>query len=144
MEKNTKIIVLKAREFIYTIIFAALVLLLVFVLVWMFSSKNETKETIANVYQPGIYTASVDLGGSALNVEVTVDANRITHVALVETSESITTMYPLINSTLDEINAQLTTIDSPDELTFSSDNQYTTTIIKQAILAASQKAEIHP
>ena len=110
----------------------------------MFSSKNETKETIANVYQPGIYTASVDLGGSALNVEVTVDANRITHVALVETSESITTMYPLINSTLDEINAQLTTIDSPDELTFSSDNQYTTTIIKQAILAASQKAEIHP
>lgn len=144
MEKNTKIIVLKAREFIYTIIFAALVILLVFVIVWMFSSKNETKETIADVYQPGIYTASVDLGSSSLNVEVTVDAKNITHVALVNTDETVTTMYPLINSTLDEINAQLTTIDNPEELTFSGENQYTTTIIKQAIIAASEKAKVNP
>lgn len=144
MEKNTKIIVLKAREFIYTIIFAALVILLILVIVWMFSSKNETKETIASVYQPGIYTASVDLGSSPLNVEVTVDAEKITHVALVNTDETITTMYPLINSTLDEINAQLTTIDRPEDLTFSGDNQYTTTIIKQAIIAATDKARVNP
>ncbi len=144
MEKNTKIIVLKAREFIYTIIFAALVILLILVIVWMFSSKNETKETIASVYHPGIYTASVDLGSSPLNVEVTVDAEKITHVALVNTDETITTMYPLINSTLDEINAQLTTIDRPEDLTFSGDNQYTTTIIKQAIIAATDKARVNP
>lgn len=144
MGKNTKIIVLKAREFIYTIIFAALVILLVLVIVWMFSSKNETKETSAGVYQPGIYTASVDLGSSSLNVEVTVDAKKITHVDLVNTDETVTTMYPLIHSTLDEINAQLTTVDSPEELTFSGDNQYTTTIIKQAIIAASDKAKVNP
>lgn len=144
MEKNTKIIVLKAREFIYTIIFAVLVILLVLVIVWMFSSKNETKETSASVYQPGIYTASVDLGSSPLNVEVTVDAEKITHVALVNTDETVTTMYPLIHSTLDEINAQLTTIDRPEDLTFSGDNQYTTTIIKQAIIAATDKARVNP
>lgn len=144
MEKNTKIIVLKAREFVYTIIFAALVILLVLVLVWMFSSKNETKETSAGIYQPGIYTASVDLGSSPLNVEVTVDAEKITHVALINTDETVTTMYPLIHSTIDEINAQLTTIDTPEELTFSSDNQYTTTIIRQAIIAAADKARVNP
>ncbi len=142
MEKNTKIIVLKAREFIYTMIFAALVILLILVIIWMFSSKNETKETSGDIYTPGIYTASVDVGGAAMNVEVTVDSEAITHVALVNTDEAVTTMYPLITSTIEEINAQLANIQSPDELTFSSDNQYTTIIIKQAINAALEKAKL--
>lgn len=49
-------------------------------------------------------------------------------------------MYPLIHTSLEEINAQLPNIQSPDELTFSSENQYTTVIIKQAIAAALEKA----
>lgn len=142
MEKNTKIIVLKAREFIYTMIFAALVILLILVIIWMFSSKNETKETSGDIYTPGIYTSSVDIGSSSMNVEVTVDASNITHVALVNTDETITTMYPLITTTMDEINAQLTNIKSLDELTFSSENQYTTIIIKQAIASALEKASL--
>ncbi|MDE5966758.1 MAG: hypothetical protein K2G89_07990 [Lachnospiraceae bacterium] len=142
MEKNKKIIVLKAREFIYTMIFAALVILLIVTIVWMFSSKSETNEQADAVYQPGIYTAGVDIGSASLNVEVTVDACNITHVGLVNTDESITTMYPLIHTSLDEINAQLPNIQSPDELTFSSENQYTTVIIKQAIAAALEKAAL--
>lgn len=144
MEKNKKIIVLKAREFIYTLIFAALILLLVFVLVWMFSAKDHAVSTNADVYRPGIYTSSVSLGNSALHVDVTVDSDRVTHVDFVNTDEAVTTMYPLLDTTLDEINAQLTTAASPEDLTFSGENQYTTTIIKQAILAAVEKAKINP
>ncbi len=142
MEKNKKIIVLKAREFIYTLIFAALVVLLIITIVWMFSSKDESKDVASAVYKPGIYTAGVNIGSSSLNVEVTVDANTITHVGLVNTDEAITTMYPLIHTTIEEINGQLTNIQSPEELTFSSENQYTTIIIKQAISAALEKAAI--
>lgn len=144
MEKTKKIIVLKAREFIYTLIFAALILLLVFVLIRMFSSKDHAVSTNADVYIPGVYTSNVALGKNSLNVEVTLDSDRVTHVEFVNTDESITTMYPLLDTTLDEINAQLATVDSPEDLTFSGENQYTTTIIKQAILAAAKKAEIHP
>lgn len=141
MSGKTKIVVLKAREFIYTMIFIALLIVLTCILFWMFRDQNTSLHTSANaIYNPGIYTAGVTLGSETLNLEITVDETQITHVGLVNTSETVTTMYPLVTSSIDEINQQLPTITDPDELTFSNENQYTTVILKQAIEAALEKA----
>jgi hypothetical protein len=49
-------------------------------------------------------------------------------------------MYPLLESAVEDINNQLETVDSIDDLTFRSDSQYTNTILKQAMKNALSKA----
>ncbi len=142
MGGTTKIVVLKAREFVYTLIFLALIILLVCVFVWMFASdKNKDVASLA-VYNPGIYYANISIGNEPLNLEVTVDEMSITHVGLHNTSETITTMYPLIDTAIEELNSQLGSVQSIDDLVFSGENQYTAIVIKQALRAAIEKATI--
>ena len=140
MNKSTKIVVLRSRELIYTGIFVILGMILILLFILMFFPKS-AKEKEQAKYQPGIYTSTLTLGDSTLNVEVTVDENHIKQVDLVNVDESITTMYPLLTPTLEEINENLSTTDNLDELT-SSKNQYTNILLIQSIKNAAKKAEI--
>ncbi len=142
MGGTTKIVVLKAREFIYTLIFIALIILLICVLIWMFASEQNTDTASNAIYHPGVYYANISIGNEPLNLEVTVDETAITHVGLHNTSESITTMYPLIDTAIEEINAQLGSIQNIDDMVFSGENQYTSIVIKQAMRVAIEKAMI--
>ena len=76
---NPKILVVHLKEIIYTVIFAALGILLIILLVAMFLNKdkdaNSTKQD--QLYIPGVYSAALILNDSALNLEVLVDANHI-------------------------------------------------------------------
>ncbi len=197
MSNKTRIIVLKSKELIYTGIFVALGILLIFLLLYMFSPKDENPENNDNTaigtdtdasassdtdsvsvgnmngssdlqedvstqdsaeadtvqetteadtvqqasvtYEPGIYTSTMNLGGSNLAVTVTVDADRISHVDIANIDETITAMYPLLSPTLDEINAQISSVSSIDEITCSSDNEYTSIIICDAIKRALEE-----
>lgn len=141
MESKTKIIVLKAKELIYTGIFLVLGIILILVLIFMFT-QGKTQETISPVmeYIPGVYTSSITLGNSSLNVEVTVDQNHITNVSLANLDETVETMYPLLEPAITKINEKLQTVDSIDEIDFSTENQYTHTILTQAIKNALEKA----
>ncbi|MBO8463153.1 MAG: hypothetical protein IAC13_04395 [Firmicutes bacterium] len=141
MESKTKIVVLRAKELIYTGIFLVLGIILILVLIFMFM-QGKTEETMAPVsnYIPGVYTSSITLGSSSLNVEVTVDKQHVTKVSLSNLDESIETMYPLLEPAISEINDKLQTISSIEELDFTSDNQYTHTILTQAIKNALEKA----
>lgn len=142
MESKTKIVVLRAKELIYTGIFLVLGIILILVLIFMFT-QGKTKETMAPTmeYIPGVYTSSITLGSSSLNVEVTVDQNHITNVSLANLDETVETMYPLLEPAVAEINEKLQTVDSIDEIDFTADNQYTHTILTQAIKNALEKAE---
>lgn len=142
MESKTKIVILQAKELIYTGIFVALGIILILVLIFMFvpkDGKTDADETMQ--YVAGVYTSSINLGNQALNVEVTVDKDHITSVNLKNMNETIETMYPLLNSSLEDINKQLETVNSIDEVNFSETNQYTNTILKQAIKNALEKAQ---
>ncbi|MBP3505894.1 MAG: hypothetical protein J6K43_05760 [Lachnospiraceae bacterium] len=144
MSSNTKILIFKAKELIYTIIFVVLGILLLLLLLFMFLPDKaeqplpEVTETAA--YIPGVYSSTVQLGESTLDVQVTVDSNRICDVSIVNLNETVTTMYPLLTPALEEINSQLPNIESVDELTGSADSQYTSVILIQAIKNALEPA----
>ena len=142
MESKTKIVVLRAKELIYTGIFLVLGIILILVLIFMFT-QGKTKETMAPTatYIPGVYTSSITLGSSSLNVEVTVDKNHVTNVSLANLDETVETMYPLLEPAISEINEKLQTATSIEQVDFTADNQYTHTILTQAIKNALEKAE---
>lgn len=161
MSSNTKIIVLKSKELIYTGIFIVLGILLILLLVYMFSGDSKTdsdnKDTISSsqtqeqveestetitTYKPGVYTSELNLGGSQLQVTVTVDENTVSHVDISNLDDTVTAMYPLIQPSLDEINNQIAVVTSVDDITYSKDNQYTTIIIMEAVKQAIEPAII--
>lgn len=156
MSVNTKIIVLKSKELIYTGIFIILGILLIALLVYMFSgdkSKDDKDTAISQkkeqvqestetmtTYKPGVYTSELNLGGSLLQVTVTVDESTISHVDITNLDDTVTAMYPLIQPSLDEINNQISMVNNIDDITYSKDNQYTTIIIMEAIKQAVSPA----
>lgn len=141
MSSDTKIVVLKSKELIYTIIFIVLAILLILLFFYMFSpGKNKDNDNASTTYKPGVYTSTLCMGANTLNVKVTVDKDNINNVSIENLDETITTMYPLLEPSIEEINNQLPNIDSLDELQYSSDNQYTYIMITQAINDAIKNA----
>ena len=89
--------------------------------------------TGAVTYKSGVYSSVMNVGGQTeLQLVVTVDNGAVSHIDITNLSESVTAMYPLIGPSLDEINTQLESGVSFDNLTYSKDNQYTTILIIQA------------
>lgn len=156
MSAKTKIVVLHVKELIYTGIFAALGILLIVLLIMMFlpdngSSGNNTSPTdaakegasptsSATLYIPGIYTTELVLGGQSVDVEVIVDNDAITTVRLVNLSEAVTTMYPLLQPTLDAICQQIYETQSLDQITYTADSKYTSLVLLEAIQRSLDKA----
>lgn len=141
MGSKTKIIILQAKELIYTGIFVVLGIILIMVLIFMFSPRDKKDGVEPTMqYVAGVYTSTITLGENKLNVEVAVDKNHIQSVKLENIDEAVTTMYPLLEPTLEDINTQLETVDTIDDVTFSENSQYTNTILKQAIKNALDKA----
>jgi hypothetical protein len=167
MSSNTKILVLKARELIYTLIFAVLGVALILLMIYMFSEKgadNSTTEAstteasedssettdeadgtesepasaiiTTTTYVPGSYEAAINLGGTLLNLEVYVDDTCVPVASINNLSDDIKEMYPLIEPALEEINSQLADGCTPDEITYSYDNKYTSLMIIDAIRSA--------
>lgn len=148
---STKLIVLKSKEIIYTLIFLALVAVLVIILMIMFKGDkkgkeeeemNPVSEEVTTGYVPGTYDSSITLGESTISVMVTVDSESITDVSFKQLDESVMAMYPLLESSMEDINTQLQYVSSIDNLTYSSDNKYTATLIINAIRDALSKAVI--
>lgn len=155
MSAKTKIVVLHMKELIYTGIVVALGILLVILLLAMFRPDNNTannhasadvsSEDIADVstsslYIPGIYTTELVLGGHTIDVEVIVEQDTITSVRLVNLNEAVTTMYPLLQPTLDTLCEQIYVTQSLDRITYNNDNKYTSLVLLEAIQNSLDKA----
>lgn len=141
MGSNTKIIVLHMKEIIYTIIFAILAIVLILLLVFMFLPKDaETSQNI-NHYNPGVYTSSLSLNNTNLEVEVTVDETHINSIRFSNLDDSVTTMFPLIQPAMEDIADQICETQSLENISLSETTPYTSQVIINAISDALTKAE---
>lgn len=144
MSSKTKIVVLRMKEIIYTAIFLGLAVLLITLCFIMFRPKRETAAVSGDVagYVPGVYSAALTLGNENVNVEVRVDAKRINSIELVPLSEAVTTMYPLMQPTLEDLASQIVGTQSTENLTYPSASRYTSGALLKAIDTALDKAKI--
>lgn len=142
MSGKPKILVFRLKELIYTGIFIVLGILLIILLIYMFKpdSEKETNNNVHNQYTPGVYTTSLTLNGESFEVEVVVDADHINSVELKNTSDIVTTMYPLMSSSIEDISKQIVEKQSIDSITYSEDNKYTYSILIDAIRQTLNKA----
>lgn len=140
---KTKIVVIQLKEIIYTVIFAALGILLILLLIFMFK-PNKDKEAASSetdMYTAGVYTSSITLNDTALNLEVVVDKNHINHVGIKNIDEAITTMFPLVEPSLEAIATQLYNDVPLDEIKIEEDQKYTQQLLIEAIKMALEKAQ---
>ena len=140
MSVKTKIVVLHMKEVIYTAIFVAMAVLLVVLLYFMFRGKDKVEETM--LYTPGVYTSSIQFSNSTIEVEVAVDENHINNVSIANLDETINTMYPLMQPAVEGLKEQIVKKQSVENLTYDTENQYTSQILIDAIEQALEKAEI--
>ncbi len=164
MNSKPKIVVLKLREIIYTLMLLFLVVLLVICLVLMFSGKAkksgtqkttsaetsaaQNTETAQGIsletasYTPGVYTTPITLGNSAVDVEVTVDSDHINSIRLVNLSETTAAAYPLVSPSLEHIASQILEKQSLEDITCPQENRYTSQLLLSAISQALETAKI--
>lgn len=144
MHSKTKIIVLHMKELVYTGIFLLLGILFLVLIVLMFFSDNKTassgESAYAAAYTPGVYTTTLLLGQSSATLEIVLDENNINSIRLVQLDEAVTTMYPLIEPSLSSITEQIYESQSLDNITFSDDNRYTSSVLLEAIRTTIEKA----
>ena len=147
MSSKTKIVVLHVKELIYTGIIAVLGILFIVLLIIMFLPKEEKPETMptmtqttSNTYVPGVYTTSLILNDNVVEIEVTVDEKNINSIRLVNLDEAVTTMYPLIQPSFEDLANQIIQNQSLDGITYSDDSKYTSMILLNAITASLEKA----
>ena len=169
MSANTKIVVLRRKELLYTGIFAALgVLFIILLLMLLLPGKDtdasygtpdspddtaaEMPDNVAdvstgavadtgNTYIPGIYTTELILGSETANVEVIVNNHAITSVSLADPSETLITMYPLLEPTMESLNDQLCEMQDPSQVTYSAETRYTSLVLLEAVKASLEKAK---
>lgn len=208
MSANTKIVVLRRKELLYTGIFAALGVLFVILLLILLlpgkaadtsgapDSPDSTAETVMpdnvadlgripqsaqtedvstgavadtdavldsasgavdndgavldsvsgpvgtdNTYIPGIYTTELILGSETVNVEVIVNDHAITSLSLADPDETLTTMYPLLEPTMDSLSEQICETQDLSQVTYSAETRYTSLVLLEAVKTSLEKAK---
>ena len=121
MSAKTKIVVLHMKEMIYTLVFAGLGILLILLLIFMFLPKQRDKSTETMKYVAGVYTSTIQFNDSTIDV-------------------AVTTMYPLMESAVENLADQIVTKQSTENISYSEDNQYTSMVILNAVDDALKKA----
>ena len=138
MSSKTKIVVLHMKEIIYTAIFIALGILL---LAFMFSPKQKRSTSSEIRYVPGIYTSTFSLNNTVMELEVVVDESHINAIRFSNLNESVTTMYPLMQPTIEYIAEQIYDTQSLENISYNEESPYTSQIILDAVKSALKKAE---
>ena len=161
MSSKTKIVVLHMKEIVYTGIFAILGIILIIFLILLFVPDNsgdtlpdnesvptgestplpDTAADSTSLYIPGLYNTELVLNDQIINVEVIVDQSQITSVKLVNLSESVATMYPLLQPTFDSLAEQIYETQSLENITYASENKYTSLVLLEAIRKSLEKAQ---
>ena len=150
-----KFVVFKLKDLLLTavlVLFAAALIVLAVVLISLSkestpklmgpSAGNDSTETSAPVYYPGVYTTTMEMNGSTIHLELVCDANHINSVRLINLDEAVETMYPLLSPALEDLELQLN-LDVPvEELKLTEGSTYTQTFLIEAIEKTLDKAVI--
>jgi len=94
-----------------------------------------------NTYIPGIYTTELILGSEIVNVEVIVNDHAITSLSLADPDETLTTMYPLLEPTMDSLSEQICETQDLSQVTYSAETRYTSLVLLEAVKASLEKAK---
>lgn len=139
---KTKILVIHLKEIIYTALFAGLGILLIILLVIMFlNKKDDSTGTMATKsYTPGKWNSSIVLNDTSLNLEIVLDADHINSVRIVNIDDTITTMFPLVEPSLESIRTQLYEGVSVDDIVIDEESKYTQQLLLDAIKVTLDKA----
>ena len=76
---------------------------------------------------------SLAVGEGEIHSEEVLDVNL---------NDTVTTMYPLMQSSMDNISEQICKTQSVDNISYSEENQYTASMLLHAVEDALQKAAV--
>lgn len=144
MSSQTKIIVIKQKNLLTGAILAAIIMLIIILL--LVSNPSDEKpvspQTTPPVthYTAGVYSSTVVLNGNPVEIKVTVDTDTIHNISTSNLSESVETVFPLFQSCFDDITTQIISNNSTENITYNSDNQYTSLVLIESINQALSKA----
>ena len=155
MSGSTRIVVIPLKKLIIMVCVIAALIILAAIFIFGGSSSDAAKSTGVNIststdtvkkntscptYLPGVYTSSILLNGTPIDIQVTVDSDNINNIEMVNLSESVQTMYPMLNSSFDEIKTAVINNGSTDNITYNAGSKYTATMLLSAIDSALAKA----
>ncbi len=141
MSANTKIVVLHMKRIVLACVIAGLLLIAAICLMAVLRPEDApSDEALPTMYVPGVYTSSVQISDTALDVQVTVDENHINDISLVNLDETVETMYPLVRPAMEELEQQILSAQTLEGLSYSTGNQYTSIVLLGAIEDALKKA----
>lgn len=155
MSGSTRIVVIPLKNLIIMVCVIAALIILAAIFIFGGSSSDAAKSTGVNIststdtvkkntscptYSPGVYTSSILLNGTPIDIQVTVDSDNINNIEMVNLSESVQTMYPMLNSSFDEIKTAVINNGSTDNITYNAGSKYTATMLLSAIDSALAKA----
>lgn len=103
------------------------------------NSKNTASDS-ETTYNPGVYTSSLMLNNSSLEIEVCVDSHRINSISVKNMDEAVTTMYPLIKNSINDLSNQIINSQSLENIAYTDDCKYTYMILLDAISTTLDKA----
>ena len=144
MSAHTKIVVLRSKELLYTILLLFVGILIILVLLSLFlpSDSDSVSQDSAALYVPGVYSTTLQLGNAAAQLQVTVDADHINDIELINLDEAVTTMYPLMEPCLDELTDKVLDQQGLDNVSYSSESKYTSIMLLNAISQSLDKAAV--
>lgn len=171
MSSKTKIVVLKSRNLIWTAVIIVIVILVAILLASALQLDKEQSRSLPNTnqkessavssvgsanvssdfadhdslsgpYIPGSYAATLSLGGEPVDIIVCVDKNHINSIRARNLAHSVATLYPLVPSVLQSLEAQILSSQSLQSVTYSDNSQYTASLLLDAISKALEKAVI--
>lgn len=157
MSGKTKILVLHMKEVIYTGIFIFLGIIFLVLLAIMFlpnrssvdssvantegsAETSESQSSISGEYTPGIYSATLEVSGNSLEMQIIIEQSGITDVSFTHLDEAIETMYPLFSPVLKNISNQLKNGVSLEDITYEDSQKYTANVLLTAIEQVLEKA----
>ena len=155
MSGSTRIVVIPLKKLIIMICIIAALIILAAIFIFGGSSSDAAKSTGVNIststdtvkkntscptYSPGVYTSSILLNGTPIDIQVTVDSDNINNIEMINLSESVQTMYPMLISSFDEKKTAVINNGSTDNITYNAGSKYTATMLLSAIDSALAKA----
>lgn len=142
MSSSTKIVVFKLKELVIAGVLAllAVILLVLFIIHITSGAGKKGDDPALSTFTPGVYTASIMLSGNTMDLEVTVDPDNVKSIRLVNTAETVETMYPLLSASIKSLEEQVRQKGSTDGITYSADAKYTSLVLINAIDTALDKA----
>ena len=142
--QKTRIVVIRMKEIIYTSIFIGVGILLIILLVFVLKPKTEKQNDQTSArFNAGVYTSTLSLNNTALNLEVTIDPDRITSIRLINIDDTVTTMFPLLKPALSDLESQITEKQGTADIKMSDDSRYTQTLLLNEIDTIINEASIN-